>query len=63
MTCAAACDSLGFCDPTHCTADQTYQYTRTGDELLLAFTQQGDEFSCGPCGDGVASSYLLAELP
>jgi hypothetical protein len=63
VTCAAACDAIGFCDPTHCTADQTYQYTRTGDELLLSFTQAGDEFSCGPCGDGVASTYLLVAIP
>lgn len=63
VTCAEACDAIGFCDPTHCSADQVYQYTRSGDELLLSFTQQGDEFSCGPCGEGVASTYLLAELP
>ncbi len=61
VTCGAACGA--FCDPTHCSADQVYQYTRTGDELLLSFTQQGDEFSCGPCGDGVASTYLLRETP
>lgn len=63
VSCAEACDAIGFCDATHCSADQVYQYTRTGDELLLSFTQQGDEFSCGPCGDGIASTYLLAELP
>ncbi len=63
VTCGDACADLGFCDPTHCSSDQTYQYTRTSAELLLSFTQQGDEFSCGPCGDGVASTYLLEELP
>lgn len=63
VTCAEACEPLGFCDPTHCTSDQTYQITKTGDELLMSFTQQGDQFSCGPCGDGIAGSYLLKELP
>ena len=63
VTCAEECTAIGFCDPTHCSSDQTYRYSRTGDELLLSFTQQGDEFSCGPCGEGVASTYLLAELP
>jgi hypothetical protein len=63
VTCAEACDAIGFCDATHCSADQVCQYTRTGDELLFSFAQQGEEFSCGPCGDGVASTYLLAELP
>ena len=59
VTCAKACETDGFCDPTPCPTDQVYQYTLDGSELLLSFTQQGSEHACGPCGDGVPGTYLL----
>jgi len=59
VTCTGDCPPA-ICN-TPCPTDQIYQYTRTGDELLLSFTQQGEEAACGPCGDGVASTYLLVE--
>jgi len=59
VTCTGNCPPA-ICN-TPCPIDQIYQYTRTGNELLLSFTQQGDEVACGPCGDGVPSTYLLVE--
>lgn len=57
----------GGCPPDlcaeHCSVDQVYDYARDGDELLLSFTQNGTEDACGPCGDGVPTTYLLVEEP
>ena len=60
LSCDSVCESEGMtCHSEPCSSDQTYQYNVDGDELLMSFTQAGDEFACGPCGDGVESSYLL----
>ncbi len=59
VTCADACETDGFCDPTPCPIDQVYTYTIDGDTLLLSFTQRGSEHACGPCGDGVPTTYSL----
>ena len=60
MSCSDTCDAEGItCHTEPCSSDQTYQINLEGDELWMYFTQQGDEFACGPCGEGVESSYLL----
>ena len=60
VSCAAACADEGItCHDEPCSADQTYETALDGDALLMSFTQRGDEFSCGVCGDGVDGTYLL----
>ena len=63
LSCSEACATEGVpCHDEPCSSDQIYQYSWNGDELLLSFTQAGDEFTCGPCGDGVESTYTMLRV-
>ena len=63
LSCSDSCEAENIpCHNEPCSSEQVYQYSVDGDELLMSFTQEGDEFSCGPCGDGVESTYLLTWL-
>ena len=60
VSCNDACTAAGIpCHSDPCSSDQVYQYNLDNGALLMSFTQSGDEFSCGPCGDGVEGTYLL----
>ena len=63
VSCNDVCTAQGIpCHSDPCSNDQEYQYNLQDSELLMSFTQNGDEFACGPCGNGVDGTYLLTRI-
>jgi len=63
LSCNDSCETDGItCHDAPCSVDQIYQYNFDENDMIMSFTQQGDEFSCGPCGNGIESTYTLSRI-